>query len=78
MKFVSDCLTGKDNVTYDAGRVIGVLGALMYVLFWVVQAAAPGAFYGLRGRLRARARDGVAGDGRGARAQGAYGARQRK
>ena len=37
MKFVSDCLTGKDNLTYDVGRVIGVLGALMYVLFWVVQ-----------------------------------------
>jgi hypothetical protein len=40
MKFVSDCLTGKDNLTYDAGRVIGVLGALMYVVFWVVQVAA--------------------------------------
>ena len=40
MKFVSDCLTGKDNLTYDAGRVIGVLGALMYVLFWVVQVVA--------------------------------------
>ena len=37
MKFVSDCLTGKDNLTYDAGRVIGVLGALMYVVFWTVQ-----------------------------------------
>ncbi|MGH7914269.1 MAG: hypothetical protein ACREPW_06430 [Candidatus Binataceae bacterium] len=37
MKFVSDCLTGKDNLTYDAGRVVGVLGALMYVVFWVVQ-----------------------------------------
>jgi hypothetical protein len=37
MKFVSDCLTGKDNLTYDAGRVIGVLGALMYVVFWMVQ-----------------------------------------
>jgi len=23
MKFVSDVLTGKDNLTYDAGRVIG-------------------------------------------------------
>ncbi len=39
MKFVSDCLTGKDNLTYDAGRVIGVLGALMYVVFWAVQVA---------------------------------------
>jgi hypothetical protein len=37
MKFVSDVLTGKDNLTYDAGRVIGVLGALMYVVFWAVQ-----------------------------------------
>jgi hypothetical protein len=37
MKFVSDVLTGKDNLTYDAGRVIGVLGALMYVVFWTVQ-----------------------------------------
>ena len=40
MKFVSDCLTGKDNLTYDAGRVVGVLGALMYVAFWVVQVVA--------------------------------------
>src|SRR6266851_10196916 len=40
MKFVSDLLTGKDNLTYDAGRVIGVLGALMYVAFWVVQVVA--------------------------------------
>jgi len=39
MKFVNDCLTGKDNLTYDAGRVIGVLGALMYVVFWAVQVA---------------------------------------
>ena len=37
MKFVNDCLTGKDNLTYDAGRVIGLLGALMYVIFWAVQ-----------------------------------------
>lgn len=40
MKFVSDILTGKDNLTYDAGRAIGVLGALMYVVFWMVQVAA--------------------------------------
>jgi hypothetical protein len=40
MKFFNDCLTGKDNFTYDAGRVIGVLGALMYVIFWAVQVAA--------------------------------------
>jgi hypothetical protein len=30
----------KDNLTYDAGRVVGVLGALMYVAFWVVQVVA--------------------------------------
>lgn len=39
MKFVGDILTGKDNLTYDAGRVIGVLGALMYVVFWTLQVA---------------------------------------
>ncbi len=39
MKFLSDVLTGKDNVTYDAGRVVGVLGAAAYVLFWAVQVA---------------------------------------
>jgi hypothetical protein len=39
MKLVSDILTGKDNVTYDAGRVVGVLGALAYVVFWAVQVA---------------------------------------
>jgi hypothetical protein len=33
-------VTAKDNLTYDAGRVIGVLGALMYVLFWMVQVVA--------------------------------------
>lgn len=39
MKFVSDVLTGKDNLTYDAGRVVGV-GAAAYVLFWAVQVVA--------------------------------------
>jgi drug/metabolite transporter (DMT)-like permease len=39
MKLVNDILTGKDNVTYDAGRVVGVLGALAYVVFWAVQVA---------------------------------------
>ncbi|HEY2526085.1 MAG TPA: hypothetical protein VGI29_13555 [Candidatus Binataceae bacterium] len=39
MKFVNDCLTGKDNLTYDVGRVIGVLGALLYEVFWMVQVA---------------------------------------
>jgi hypothetical protein len=40
MKFVSDILTGKDNLTYDAGRLIGVFGAMMYLVFWAVQVAA--------------------------------------
>jgi hypothetical protein len=30
-------LTGKDNLTYDAARVVGVLGALVYIVFWIVQ-----------------------------------------
>ncbi len=37
MKLVTDILTGKDNLTYDAARVVGVLGALAYILFWSVQ-----------------------------------------
>ena len=36
-KFLSDLLTGKDNLTYDAARVVGVLGAFAYVAFWAVQ-----------------------------------------
>jgi hypothetical protein len=36
-KFLSDMLTGKDNLTYDAARVVGVLGAFAYVMFWSVQ-----------------------------------------
>ncbi len=40
MKFLTDILTGKDNLTYDAARVVGVLGAAAYVLFWAVQVAA--------------------------------------
>ncbi len=39
MKFLNDILTGKDNLTYDAARVVGVLGAAAYVLFWAVQVA---------------------------------------
>jgi len=38
-KFVQDILTGKDNLTYDAARVVGVLGAFAYVVFWSVQVA---------------------------------------
>ncbi len=37
MKFLSDLLTGKDNLTYDAARVVGVVGAFAYVMFWSVQ-----------------------------------------
>jgi hypothetical protein len=37
MKILSDMLTGKDNFTYDAARVVGVLGALAYIAFWCVQ-----------------------------------------
>lgn len=37
MKILSDILTGKDNLTYDAARVVGVLGALSYIVFWCVQ-----------------------------------------
>jgi len=36
-KFLSDVLTGKDNLTYDAARVVGVIGAFAYVTFWAVQ-----------------------------------------
>lgn len=39
MKFLSDILTGKDNLTYDAARVVGVLGALSYIVFWCIQVA---------------------------------------
>jgi hypothetical protein len=37
MKFVTDLLTGKDNLTFDAARVVGVIGALAYISFWCVQ-----------------------------------------
>ncbi|HEY6394795.1 MAG TPA: hypothetical protein VIX12_05205 [Candidatus Binataceae bacterium] len=39
MKFVNDILTGKDNLTYDAARVVGVLGAFAYIVFWCVEVA---------------------------------------
>ncbi len=39
MKFFNDMLTGKDNLTYDAARVVGVLGAFAYIVFWCVQVA---------------------------------------
>ena len=37
MKFVTDLLTGKDNLTFDAARVVGVIGAFAYIGFWCVQ-----------------------------------------
>jgi hypothetical protein len=37
MKFVTDLLTGKDNLTFDAARVVGVIGAFAYISFWCVQ-----------------------------------------
>lgn len=39
MKFLQDIMTGKDNLTYDAARVVGVFGAFAYVCFWIVQVA---------------------------------------
>jgi hypothetical protein len=40
VKLLNDILTGKDNLTFDAARVIGVLGAAAYIVFWTVQVAA--------------------------------------
>src|ERR1700692_1716943 len=34
MKWLQDSLTGKDNLTYDAARLIAVIGAAAYVVFW--------------------------------------------
>ena len=34
MKWLQDALTGKDNITYDAARIVGVIGAGAYVAFW--------------------------------------------
>ena len=34
MKWVQDALTGKDNLTYDAARIVGVVGAAAYIGFW--------------------------------------------
>ncbi len=30
-------MTGKDNLTFDAARVVGVLGAFTYIVFWCIQ-----------------------------------------
>jgi len=37
VKVLNDILTGKDNLTYDAARVVGVLGAFAYIGFWCAQ-----------------------------------------
>jgi apolipoprotein N-acyltransferase len=34
VKWLHDALTGKDNLTYDAARIVGVAGAAAYVAFW--------------------------------------------
>jgi hypothetical protein len=34
MKWMQDALTGKDNLTYDAARIVGVAGAVAYIGFW--------------------------------------------
>jgi hypothetical protein len=34
MKWAQDALTGKDNLTYDAARIVGVMGAAAYIVFW--------------------------------------------
>ncbi len=39
MKVLNDIFTGKDNLTYDAARVVGVLGAVAYIGFWCMQVA---------------------------------------
>jgi hypothetical protein len=37
LKLLNDIFTGKDNLTYDAARVVGVLGAFIYIVFWCIQ-----------------------------------------
>jgi hypothetical protein len=34
MKWMRDALTGKDNLTVDAARLVGVTGAGAYIIFW--------------------------------------------
>ena len=66
MKVLNDIFTGKDNLTYDAARVVGVLGAFAYIVFWCVQVAIARQFgAGRCRRLRARTRGGPARDGGG-------------
>jgi hypothetical protein len=44
MKWLRDSLTGKDNLTYDAARVVGVIGAGAYVVFWAAAVFGHGHF----------------------------------
>ena len=44
MKIFNDILTGKDNLTFDAARVVGVFGAFAYIAFWCVQVYQVGHF----------------------------------
>jgi hypothetical protein len=44
MKLFNDILTGKDNLTFDAARVVGVFGAFAYIAFWCVQVYQVGHF----------------------------------
>jgi len=34
MKWLQYALTGKDNLTTDAARLVGVTGAAAYIVFW--------------------------------------------
>lgn len=44
MRFITDILTGKDNLTFDAARVMGVIGAGAYIVFWSAAVFHLGAF----------------------------------
>jgi hypothetical protein len=32
-KFITDCLTGKDNRTFDAARILWALGGVAFILY---------------------------------------------
>jgi hypothetical protein len=46
MKWIQDTLTGKDNLTYDAARLVGVAGAAAYIGFWIAAVFNLGHFSG--------------------------------
>lgn len=46
MKWVQDALTGKDNLTYDAARIVGVAGAAAYIGLWIAAVFNLGHFSG--------------------------------